>query len=103
MTSFDVFLSYNYSDHRLAQIICREMQKRGLKVFWDAVSLRPGLPWPEALESTLRKSRAVAILIGRELGEWQRREMWFSLDRQAVEHRNGNLFPVVPVLLPGAE
>jgi hypothetical protein len=40
---------------------------------------------------------------GRELGGWQRREMWFALDRQVREEKQGHAFPVIPVLLPGAD
>lgn len=56
------------------------------------------------MQQGINKARAVAIFIGREgLGSWQKREMGAGLDRQARDERAGNKFPVVPVLLPGAD
>ena len=63
----------------------------------------PGLPWPQALEEALRAVRAVAVFIGRELGGWQKREMSFALDRQVRDEKQGRAFPVIPVLLAGAD
>jgi hypothetical protein len=62
-----------------------------------------GFPWPKALEEGLSGVRGVAVFIGRELGGWQKREMWFALDRQVREEKQGRAFPVIPVLLQGAD
>src|SRR5271157_5196056 len=51
----------------------------------------------------LRGASGVAVFIGRELGGWQKREMWFALDRQVSEEKQGRSFPVIPVLLAGAD
>src|SRR5271165_5169935 len=51
----------------------------------------------------LRGASGVAVFIGRELGGWQKREMWFALDRQVREEKQGRHFPVIPVLLAGAD
>src|SRR5215470_8117103 len=69
----------------------------------DALGALFGLPWPSALEEGLRGVRAVAIFIGRELGGWQKREIYFALDRQVREEKQGRSFPVIPVLLQGAD
>ena len=72
----------------------------GLTVFVDRWYLVAGQSWPEALEKHLRDCRAVAVCIGASgLGAWQQREHYKALDRQA--HEPG--FPVIPVLLPGAD
>jgi hypothetical protein len=47
--------------------------------------------------------RAVAVFIGKELGGWQKREMYFALDRQVREEKQRRPFPVIPVLLAGAD
>jgi hypothetical protein len=61
------------------------------------------LPWPKELEDTLKRVKAVAIFIGDELGTWQKRELWFALDRQAREEKEGKSFPVIPILLPDGD
>jgi hypothetical protein len=53
----------------------------------DAAQMKQALPWPAALEQGLHDVRAVAVFIGRELGGWQKREMWFALDRLALSSR----------------
>jgi hypothetical protein len=62
-----------------------------------------GLAWPQALEQALRAVDGVAVFIGRELGGWQKREMWFARDRQVREEKEGHAFPVIPALLQGAD
>ena len=81
----------------------RLLLARGITTFLDRDNLVTGLPWRQALEQALRGARAVAVFIGRQLGGWQKREMWYALDRQVSEEKQGRAFPVVPVLLPGAE
>jgi WD40 repeat protein len=103
MTSVDLFLSYQRSDGESVQNVRQILEARGVSTFFDRENLVAGLPWPQALEDALRSVRAVAVFVGRELGLWQKREMWFALDRQTQEERAGRSFPVIPVLLPGAD
>jgi hypothetical protein len=78
----------------------RALRDRGLTVFVDRWYLVAGQSWPETLEKYLRDCRAVAVCIGASgMGAWQQREHYKALDRQA--HEPG--FPVIPVLLPGAD
>jgi WD40 repeat protein len=103
MDAPQVFLSYNSAD-RGAVIAVRDLLRaRGITTFLDRDNLVTGLPWPQSLEQGLRGACAVAVFIGRQLGAWQKREMWYSLDRQVSEEKQGRAFPVVPVLLPGAD
>lgn len=37
------------------------------------------------------------------MGSWQQREQYLALERQATAERRGQRFPVIPILLPGAE
>jgi TIR domain len=98
-----LFLSYNSVDRASVVAIQKLLAARGITTFLDRDQLVPGLPWPAALEEGLRGARAVAVFIGRELGGWQKREMWFALDRQVREEKQGHPFPVIPVLLAGAD
>jgi WD40 repeat protein len=99
----DLFLSYNSVDRDLVQRVQKVLEARGISTFIDRDNLVVGLPWPEALEQGLRDVRAVAVFIGRQLGGYQKREMWFALDRQVREEKQGRVFPVIPVVLPAAD
>lgn len=97
---FDLFLSYNRLDQTLVDPLAEALRDQGLKVFKDDWYLRPGEPWPVALEKNLTASRAIAVAVGRNgLGPWQQREAAAALDRQSRASRADNLVPVIPVLL----
>jgi WD40 repeat protein len=98
-----LFLSYNSVDRPSVVAAQKLLEGRGITTFLDRDHLVPGLPWPQRLEEGLRDVSAVAVFVGRELGGWQKREMWFALDRQVREEKHGLPFPVIPVLLPGAD
>jgi len=101
--SSDLFLSYHRSDKESVEQVRQILNARGVSSFIDHQDLSPGLPWPQALEQALRNVAGVAVFVGRELGMWQKREMYFALDRQAGEERDGRAFPVIPVILPEAD
>ena len=100
---FDVFLSYHWRDHAQVESLAQRLRKAGLRVFLDRWYLTPGTNWLNALEKTLARCKSVAVCIGAEMGPWQQREQYSALERQVGEERRGVQFPVIPVLLPGAE
>jgi formylglycine-generating enzyme required for sulfatase activity/energy-coupling factor transporter ATP-binding protein EcfA2 len=101
---FDVFLSYHWRDHALVEAMAHRLREQNLTVFLDRWYLTPGQSWPKALEATLAGCRAVAVCLGQgEMGPWQQREQYLALERQVAAERRGHTFPVIPVLLPGAE
>ncbi len=96
-----VFLSYRGDDRPDVLAVRERLQTRGIATFLDRDNLTPGLLWPEALERALDETGAVAVFVGPHgLGAWQKREMYFALDQQAQAKQP---FPVIPVLLPGAD
>jgi len=100
----DVFLSYHWRDHAQVEALAQRLRKRGVTVFLDRWYLTPGQSWPKALESAIAQCKAGAVCIGRgEMGPWQQREQYLALERQVAAERRGQSFPVIPVLLPGAE
>jgi energy-coupling factor transporter ATP-binding protein EcfA2 len=103
MDTPQLFLSYNSMDQQAVMAIRNLLRARGIITFLDHDNLVTGLPWPQALEQGLRDASAVTVFIGRQLGGWQKREMWYALDRQVTEEKQGRSFPVVPVLLPGGD
>lgn len=103
-SSVDLFLSYNHLDRESVAAVRQQVEVRGIRTFFDRQYLAAGLPWPQAIEAHLRSARAVAVFIGRHgLGIWQKREMYFALDRQVEAERENRSFPVIPVLLEGAD
>ncbi|MBX3332966.1 MAG: SUMF1/EgtB/PvdO family nonheme iron enzyme [Nitrospira sp.] len=101
---FDVFLSYHWRDHTQVESLANWLRGQKLEVFLDRWYLTPGQSWPKALETTLARCSAVAICLGQgEMGPWQQREQYLALERQVAAERQGQKFPVIPVLLPGAE
>jgi formylglycine-generating enzyme required for sulfatase activity/energy-coupling factor transporter ATP-binding protein EcfA2 len=101
---FDVFLSYHWRDHAHVEALAKRLREQNLTVFLDRWYLTPGQSWPKALETALANCRAVAVCIGQgEMGPWQQREQYLALERQVAAERRGHIFPVIPVLLPGAE
>lgn len=101
---FDVFLSYHWRDHAQVEALAKRLREQNLTVFLDRWYLTPGQSWPKALETTLASCRAVAVCLGQgEMGPWQQREQYLALERQVAAERRGQAFPVIPVLLPGAE
>jgi hypothetical protein len=100
----DVFISYSRADEAAVGALTSALAERGIKTFLDRNDLTAGMPWPQALEQGLQAARSVLVAIGRDgLGPWQKRELWFALDRQVDAERSGAAFPVIPVLLAGAD
>ncbi len=95
---FDVFLPHNSRDKSTARKLKAALLKVGLTVWLDADELQPGIPWQALLETGIRSSMSVAVLLSdSSLGPWESEEVDAAL-RIAVRHDK----PVVPVLLPGA-
>jgi TIR domain len=94
-----LFLSYSSRDRDKVRAVHRYLSTRGVTMFFDQQNLRAGQNWPQALEQALRDSSAVAVFVGAQIGNWQWSEIGFALDRQA----NDKQFPVIPVLLDGAD
>lgn len=98
--TFDVFLSYNSSDHAAVLRVAETLRDRGLQPFLDRWSLAAGRPWMPELERVLRQCRSAAIFVGPQgLGRIQQRERELAILRQANEPG----FAVIPVLLSGTK
>src|SRR5947208_12278339 len=88
--AYDVFLSYNRADQQAVTQVRTLLEARAIRTFFDAQSLAPGLPWPQAIEQAFSTTRSVVVFIGPQgLGPWQRREMYFALDLQVDQSKNG--------------
>jgi WD40 repeat protein/energy-coupling factor transporter ATP-binding protein EcfA2 len=98
--AYDVFLSYAHSDEIAAAELNSWLCAQGFRTFFDRSALCPGLRWVPALEDAIGRSKAVAILVGKQgLGNTQQYERELALIRQTGEQK----FPVIPVLMPGCD
>jgi WD40 repeat protein/KaiC/GvpD/RAD55 family RecA-like ATPase len=98
--AYEVFVSYHWRDHPAVEALARALREAGIRVFLDRWYLNPGRPWPQGLEAALGSCGAVVVCLGPgEMGPWQQREVNLALERQSKDMA----FPVIPVLLPGAE
>ncbi len=97
---FDVFLSYNARDSEASDRIAQYIRESHLEPFFAKWHLAPGQPWPEALRLYLDTCQSVVVVAGPGgLSSWQHREAIYALERQKREAG----FPVIPVLLRGAD
>ena len=104
MAQQQLFVSYNSVDRTAAAALVEALDQHDVGTFFDRQDLVPGHSWPQALEANLDSCSGAAIVIGPAgLGLWQKREMGYALDRQVREERRGAPFPVIPVMLPGAD
>jgi hypothetical protein len=93
---FDVFVSYNSDDARVAVSLAEKLKRSGLQVWLDKWELRPGLSWQQGMAEGIASSSSCAVLIGKGgFGAWHQREVEVALQKQ------GGDYPVIPVLLPG--
>ncbi len=93
--TFDCFLSDNGRDKPAVRALAAALRERGISVWHDEECLRPGIAWQPLIESAIRSSRSVAVLVGADgRGPWESEEMRVAL-RLAVDSQ----LPVIPVLL----
>ncbi|MEI7869867.1 MAG: TIR domain-containing protein [Candidatus Methylumidiphilus sp.] len=93
---YDVFLSHNSRDKTAVIAFANKLKANGIKVWLDVWELRPGHPWQESLEHTIRTTRAAVVLVGADgIGPWEDVEMRALLTQYVIRE-----LPVIPVLLP---
>jgi hypothetical protein len=95
---FDCFLSHNSRDKPAVRALAEALRARGISVWLDEEQLRPGVPWQPLLESGIRASRSVVVLVGADgLGPWESEEMRAALSLAVRDKR-----PAIPTLLADA-
>jgi len=100
LLKYDVFLSHHDKDSQSAELIAVALRRRGINPFLDKWHISAGQPWQEKIESAFRNSESCAVIIGPYgLGRVHRAESGLAVNRQFRD----NSFPVIPVLLPGAD
>jgi len=99
---YDSFLSHNSVDKPAVEELAHRLEREGIHPWLDKWHLIPGDPWQGPIEEALGDCASCAVFIGPSgLGSWQTEEMRAAIDKR-VSGSHGR-FPVIPVLLPGAE
>lgn len=93
---YDAFVSFANEDRPVAIELVEELTKAGISVFFDG-HIPPGAKWADALTDSLSASKTLIFCVGRstDAATGQQHELL-----QAINSGN---FPVVPVILPGAD
>lgn len=98
----DVYISYSQQDIEAAGHIAERLKAAGLNVWFFPWFVRPGQDWRRSMQDELQRSASCAILFGAtDLGPNQREEVLVDILKRA--EASGGDFPVIPVLLPGAD
>jgi WD40 repeat protein len=104
MSAPKLFISCHPADGSVVQTLKRHLEFRGVEVWLDSAAVGPTEPWPESIANGLAGVTAAAVLIGPAgLSHRQKQVIGLALERQAQAEQAGHRFPVVPVLLPGAD
>ncbi len=88
----DVFISYSHKDAHAAEGLARVLEKKGLSVFFDRMSLVSGEDFSASIAREISRAKAVIVL----LSEHSSRSKWVEAELQAALE---NSRYVVPVLL----
>jgi TIR domain len=95
---YDAFLSYNHKDKAAVEELAHRLTDHGLRVFFDAWTMVPGMGAQDGLERGLRRSRSYVVFLGPSgCGPWQTAEVRIAL-ATAIDDSG---FRVIPVLLDG--
>lgn len=104
MSTYDAFISYAREDGEIAQRLCIDLTRAGVRVFFDKEDLLPGSRWKTALRKAIRDSEYfIALLSSKSVakrGDVQK-ELREALDTQS-ERPESEIF-VIPVRLEKCE
>jgi hypothetical protein len=99
---FDVFLCHNSKDKSLVEKIADQLRLRGLNPWLDKASLAGGDQFTIEIEKAIVNSKSAVIFFGNNgVGNWQKREIGVCYSRSVDASKEGLVFKVIPVLLPG--
>lgn len=65
---YDIFISYRRSDQPVARALVAELEKRGVKVWWDQI-IEGGEDWRDAIVQGLQSSTCLVILFSEECND----------------------------------
>jgi hypothetical protein len=94
-----VFLSYHTPDEVAAKALKHAIEANDpdIKVFFAPYNLKLGAFWLPVLGEAIAEANAFLIILGKQLGEWQKLEYYEAIDRTAKARRSDASFPLVPI------
>ncbi len=96
----DVFLSYSRNDPDAAALLRAQLERAGLGVFKDDMSIREGELWLDKLQAAVDGCGAFVVLIGRDgVRRWIGAETQAALGRHFGPHDDAERLPIFPILL----
>ena len=96
-----IFLSYHTPDHQTADTVANAIKRSapGTDVFFAPYNLKLGAFWLPQLGKAIDKSDGFLLLLGENLGEWQKLEYYEAINRHLnAKKSNKAYYPVVPVI-----
>jgi len=99
----EIFLSYSRNDNTAASALRAALERAGLQVFKDDVSLRAGDRWLGRLQTAVGSCDAFVVQVGRDgVQRWIGAEVEVALIRHHQPHDEAERLPIFPILLPDA-
>ena len=95
---FDLFIAYSSNDEDFVRKLTECLQAKGLRCWVDFQDMPLGKLQQESLEHGLASSKAALVVLGSELGKWQRIEL-----QAAVSYFVENEKLVIPFVISGDE
>lgn len=101
---YDLFISYRSTDRDMVNVIVQEIVNAGFSVFFDVLSLSPGMDWNKEIESALENSKGVLVCLGKDHNEkgYFHKELNMALEYRELAPPEGGFF-LIPMLLPEAQ
>jgi len=83
---YDCFISYASSDLAFAEAVVRQLERHGLRVWFDRDRLVPGCKWEAVIENALAASAVVVPLLTVDWGKshWTAKETYSGLHRVPI-------------------
>jgi hypothetical protein len=96
-TQFDAFLSYSHSqqDRHIARQIADALQARGVNLFMDERTLKPGENWRKAVSDAIRNAEVIIAMVGEDsyLDSFASAE-WREIQRRAWRQKDLMVIPI---------
>jgi hypothetical protein len=96
---YDVFISYNYVDRDYAKRLAQHFREAGLRVWFDAWEVQPGMAIADGITQGLEHSKCQLVLVGKE---GVARGSRLEYDYVHLNNKNTSFHTIIPILLPFA-
>lgn len=75
--SHDVFVSYSEQDAAVADVVCRDLEATGIRVWMAPRDVIPGMSWRDAIVEAINRSRVMVVIFSAaaDTSEQVRREL----------------------------